>query len=99
MNCHLTPNFHLSEHNEDVILKYGPVYGWWGFPMGQHNGFLKKFKHNGHSGGELEATMMRGWVKYSLLHDLVSTFDSSDFPLATNAALAAIENAGTRTSY
>lgn len=71
MNCHLTPNFHLSEHNEEVILKYGPVYGWWGYPMERHNGFLKSFHHNGHSGGELEATMMRGWLKYSLVSDLV----------------------------
>lgn len=72
MNCHLTPNFHLSEHNLDTILRLGPVYGWWGFPMEQHNGFLKKFRHNGHSGGEMEVTMMRGWLKYSLISDLVS---------------------------
>ena len=41
MNCHLTPNFHFAAHNEDLILKYGPVYGWWGYAMERHNGFLK----------------------------------------------------------
>lgn len=71
MNCHLTPNFHLSEHNPDALLAYGPPYGYWGYPMEQHNGFLKKFRHNGHAGGELEATLMRGWIKYSLMSDLV----------------------------
>lgn len=73
MNCHLTPNFHLSEHNPTFLLAYGPPYGYWGYPMEQHNGFLKKFHHNGHGGGELEATLMRGWIKYSLVSDLVSS--------------------------
>ena len=72
MHCHLTPNFHLSEHNPDFILRYGLVPGWWCMPLEQNNGFLKKFKHNGHSGGELESTLMRGWMKYSLISDLVS---------------------------
>ena len=72
MNCHLTPNFHFSEHNPEFLLAFGPPYGYWGFPMEQHNGFLKKFSHNGHGGGELEATLMRGWLKYSLISDLVS---------------------------
>lgn len=71
MHAHLTPNFHLSEHNEDHLLRYGPFPSWWGFPMEQHNGFMKGFRLNGHTGGELEATMMRGWWKYSLLSDLV----------------------------
>ena len=33
---------------------------------------MKKFRNNGHAGGELELTMMRGWVKYGLVSDLVS---------------------------
>jgi hypothetical protein len=71
MNCHLTPNFHLAEHTEPSMLRYGPLYGYWSFPGERHNGYLKRFHHNGHAGGELEATMMRGWLKYSLVHDLV----------------------------
>lgn len=71
MFCHLTPNFHLSEHNIDNILRLGPFPSWWGFPFEQFNGFLKRFKNNGHTGGQLELTMMRGWWKYTLLSDLV----------------------------
>lgn len=75
MNCHLTPNFHLSEHNSEFLLAYGPPYGYWGYPMERHNGFLKNFTHNGHTGGELEATLMRGWLKYTLISDLVTSFN------------------------
>lgn len=60
MHCHLTSNFHLSEHNADTMLRYGPMYEWWGYSMERNNGFLKQFRHNKHSGGELEAIMMRG---------------------------------------
>lgn len=77
MHCHLTPNFHLSEHNEPTLLRLGPLPSWWGFTMEQHNGFLKSFRHNGHTGGKLESTIMRGWWKYSLLSDLVCLRHSS----------------------
>lgn len=73
MLCHLTPYFHLVMHLIIWILMLGPVYGWWEFPYERFNGFLGRFRHNGHTGGELEATMMRGWLKRQLLHDLVST--------------------------
>lgn len=71
MFCHLTPNFHLSEHNEPNLLRLGPFPSWWGFAFEQFNGFLKRFKVNGHVGGQLELTMMRGWMRYTLLSDLV----------------------------
>lgn len=71
MNVHLTPNFHFSEHNEPALLRLGPFPGWWGWPMEQFNGFLKKVKNNGRAGGQIEGTMMRAWWKYSLLSDLV----------------------------
>lgn len=58
---HLTPN----------ILRLGPVYGWWAYPYERNNGFLGKFKHNNHTGGEIEATLMRGWIKGTLIHELV----------------------------
>ncbi|KAH9855661.1 hypothetical protein C2E23DRAFT_696664, partial [Lenzites betulinus] len=53
------------------ILWLGPVYGWWTYPFERYNGFLSGIRHNGRP-GELEATMMRSWVKLHLLHDLVS---------------------------
>ncbi|PCH36567.1 hypothetical protein WOLCODRAFT_20614 [Wolfiporia cocos MD-104 SS10] len=76
MGCHLTLYFHISCHFHDAILRLGPVYGWWTYPFERNNGFLAKFSHNGHSGGELEATLMRGWVKSQLLHDLIRHIES-----------------------
>ena len=71
MNCHLTPYFHILSHLKLFLLRYGPVYAQWGFPFEQKNGWLTKLRHNGHQGGELESTMMRGWVKLDLVYELV----------------------------
>ncbi|OBZ75252.1 hypothetical protein A0H81_04647 [Grifola frondosa] len=71
MNCHLTPNFHLLMHLTSYIFRLGPVYSWWAYPYERNNGLLARFKHNGHGGGELEATLMRGWTKMTLIHDLI----------------------------
>ncbi|KAI1792694.1 hypothetical protein LXA43DRAFT_1130213 [Ganoderma leucocontextum] len=70
MLCHLTPYFHILSHIVIWILRLGPVYGWWTYPYERFNGFLSKVRHNGHP-GELEATMMRAWVKYQLIYDLI----------------------------
>ncbi|KAI0771308.1 hypothetical protein BD413DRAFT_476261, partial [Trametes elegans] len=35
------------------------------------NGFLSRLQHNGRP-GELEATMMRSWVRLHLIYNLVS---------------------------
>ncbi|KAI9065736.1 hypothetical protein FKP32DRAFT_1610486 [Trametes sanguinea] len=70
MLCHLTPYFHLLMHLILWILRLGPVYAWWVFAYERFNGFLSKIRHNGHP-GELEATMMRGWTKLHLIHDLI----------------------------
>jgi hypothetical protein len=73
MGCHLTPNFHGSVHLGDYLRAYGPMYGWWAWAYERFNGILARVKTNGHhSGGELEATLMRAWVKTSLTQDLVS---------------------------
>ncbi|KAJ7758619.1 hypothetical protein B0H16DRAFT_1313721, partial [Mycena metata] len=72
MNCHLVPYFHyMAAHLEPQFLKHGPIPGWWTFPYERNNGFLGRFNHNGHSGGEIEGTMMRGWWKTTMIQDLV----------------------------
>ncbi|OBZ73172.1 hypothetical protein A0H81_06975 [Grifola frondosa] len=72
MNCHLTPYFHLLMHlTSSYLLRLGPIYSWWAYPYERNNGLLGRFKHNGHGGGELEATLMRGWTKMTLIHDLI----------------------------
>ncbi|KAL1741762.1 hypothetical protein HDZ31DRAFT_75965 [Schizophyllum fasciatum] len=50
MHCHLTPYFHLAMHFEDQYYRSGPCTGWWAFPYERNNGFLGRFKNNGHSG-------------------------------------------------
>ncbi|OJT11593.1 hypothetical protein TRAPUB_11902 [Trametes pubescens] len=70
LNCHLTPYFHLLSHLAIWIYRLGPVYGWWTYPYERFNGFLSRVQHNGHP-GELEATMMRAWVRLHLIYDLI----------------------------
>lgn len=72
MGCHLTPNAHIVMHLEDYIRLYGPVYGWWAYAFERMNGILGRFNTNGHTGGEVEATILRGWLKTIQLQDLVS---------------------------
>jgi hypothetical protein len=74
MHCHLVPYFHFAVHLEPQFLKHGPGPGWWTFPYERNNGLLGRFNNNGHSGGEMEGTMMRGWWKATLIQDLVRYF-------------------------
>jgi len=71
MGCHLTPYFHFAQHMEPQYLQLGPCYGWWVYGYERNNGWLGRTAHNGHLGGELEATMMRRWWKAKFIHDLV----------------------------
>ncbi|KAK7039964.1 hypothetical protein R3P38DRAFT_3350014 [Favolaschia claudopus] len=76
MNCHLVPYFHFAAvHLEEQLLRYGPIPGWWTYPYERNNGFLGRFNINGHSGGEMEGTMMRGWWKTTLIQDLISRLE------------------------
>ncbi|KAJ7302242.1 hypothetical protein DFH08DRAFT_978112 [Mycena albidolilacea] len=81
MNCHLVPYFHYAAvHLEPQFLKHGPAPGWWTFPYERNNGFLGRFNTNGHSGGELEGTMMRGWWKTTLILDLIARLEQIPHP-------------------
>lgn len=73
MGCHLTPYYHLAQHMESQFLQFGPCYGWWVYAYERNNGWLGRTRHNQHSGGELEATMMRRWWKTKFIQDLVSS--------------------------
>lgn len=72
MGCHLTPNFHAVLHIRLWIVLFGPVYAWWVYAFERMNGVLARFRTNGRGGGELEATLLRGWLKLMMLQDLVS---------------------------
>ncbi|KAI0733353.1 hypothetical protein C8Q72DRAFT_636139 [Fomitopsis betulina] len=76
MFCHLVPYFHILMHLWMWVLMLGPVYGWWTYPYERNNGFLVKLRHNGHTGGEIEATLMRGWTKAILIFELISHLEN-----------------------
>ncbi|KAF7347283.1 hypothetical protein MVEN_01483500 [Mycena venus] len=76
MHCHLVPYFHFAVHLEPQFLKHGPGPGWWTYPYERNNGLLGRFNNNGHSGGEMEGTMMRGWWKATLVQDLITRFEA-----------------------
>ncbi|KAJ7291750.1 hypothetical protein C8J57DRAFT_948984, partial [Mycena rebaudengoi] len=80
MNCHLTPYFHFAFHMEPQFYEMGSLYAWWAYAYERNNGFLGKFNHNGHSGGELEGTMMRGWWKANFIHDLITNLEAIPNP-------------------
>jgi hypothetical protein len=86
MHCHLTPNFHISMHFDLFILLLGPAYAWWEWAYERHLGWVSRFNTNGHSGGEMEATMMRKWLKMSLCQDLVCVYINKYFETHVSAA-------------
>ncbi|KAJ7479156.1 hypothetical protein FB451DRAFT_1172268 [Mycena latifolia] len=61
---------------QEQLLKHGPAPGCWAFAYERNNGLLGRFNHNGHSGGEMEGTMMRGWWKATLIQDLISRLEA-----------------------
>ncbi|TFY76747.1 hypothetical protein EWM64_g7265 [Hericium alpestre] len=63
-------------HTEDSILRTGPTYTTWLYGPERNNGLLGRINNNGHSGGELEATMMRSWIKLTLIHELILQLES-----------------------
>jgi hypothetical protein len=72
MRAHLTPYFHLATHLQEQFLQFGPSPGFGAYPYERNNRTLGRFNKNGHSGGELEGTMMRGWWKTTFIQELVS---------------------------
>lgn len=73
MGCLLTAYFHLLLHllAPEGIGRHGPVYATWLWPFERFNKILSEYNTNGRARGELEATMMRSWVKQGLYQDLV----------------------------
>ncbi|KAL1749513.1 hypothetical protein FB107DRAFT_177501, partial [Schizophyllum commune] len=80
MHCYLTPYFHLVMHFEEHFYHFWPCTGWWAFPYERNNGFLGCFNNNGHLGGELECTMMRGWWKTMRIQELITHLESMPAP-------------------
>ncbi|CEL56451.1 pleckstrin homology-like domain, family B, member 1 [Rhizoctonia solani AG-1 IB] len=71
MNYPVTPNAHTALHLEESILQYGLLYGFHTAPFERANRVLININNNGHTGGVVEATMARGWLKRAGCHKLV----------------------------
>lgn len=69
----LPPYFHLVMHLFPSFPRNGPAHVTWVFGAERLNGILGRFRTNNHTGGEVEATMARGWLKTQFLQDLVCT--------------------------
>lgn len=69
----LKPNHHLAMHYVDMFKRFGPVYGWWLFAFERFNGYLEDVNLNGHAGGEMERTILRGWITKHRTYELVSS--------------------------
>ena len=59
-------------HASISLLHLGPAYAFWTYGHECNNGWLTRMNTNNHTGGELEATMLRSWIKHTLLQDLVN---------------------------
>ncbi|KAI0040649.1 hypothetical protein FA95DRAFT_1647854, partial [Auriscalpium vulgare] len=81
MGCSLTPYCHLMTHIKSQYLRLGPIaYTTAAWAYERNNGDLKKVHHNGHTGGELEATMMRAWWTRVRIVDLINNLESLPRP-------------------
>ena len=72
----IKPNHHWMTHIFDQIEDYGPVYYFWTYIYERLNKVLKSYSTSGHSGGEVEVTFMREFMRNALLRHMVcySTF-------------------------
>lgn len=58
-NSAITPNMHMHCHLKDVVLDFGPVYGFWLFAYERYNGILQ---HQPSSNRSVEIEVMRRFI-------------------------------------
>ncbi|KAF7368203.1 hypothetical protein MVEN_00139900 [Mycena venus] len=54
---------HMAFHIYDFLLLFGPIVGWWCFPIERLIGVLQKINSNNHVGGEHEKTVVTTWMR------------------------------------
>lgn len=67
MKAHLMPYFHLTVHLKVHFLHFGSLPNFGAYPYEWNNHTLGHFNNNGHSGSELEGTMMCGWWEMTFI--------------------------------
>ncbi|PPQ79206.1 hypothetical protein CVT26_000557 [Gymnopilus dilepis] len=60
--CHA--NHHIALHLTDLLTMYGPMHGWWTFPLERMIGNLQRIATN-YKPGEYEETISRSWYRSS----------------------------------
>ncbi|KAF7369365.1 hypothetical protein MVEN_00265100 [Mycena venus] len=53
---------HMAFHIYDFLLLFGPIVGWWCFPIEGLISVLQKINSNNHIGGEHEKTVVTTWM-------------------------------------
>ncbi|KDN40631.1 hypothetical protein RSAG8_07960, partial [Rhizoctonia solani AG-8 WAC10335] len=86
MNYPVTPNVHTALHLEEGMLQYGSLYGFHTAPFERANRVLINVNNNGHTGGGVEASMARGWLKRTSCHALVREMQGVENPSRDDTA-------------
>ncbi|QRW20897.1 Transposase family Tnp2 protein [Rhizoctonia solani] len=90
MNINLTPSFHAITHLPDHLYKYGSVYNTTN-RFERANRMLINVNKNRHGGGEIEATMAKGFMRrvecYRYINKLQSIEGPTDDDIATTKLL------------
>ncbi|QRW24340.1 Transposase family Tnp2 protein [Rhizoctonia solani] len=91
MNINLTPSFHAITHLPNHLYKYGSVYNTSTNRFERANQMLINVNKNGHGGGEIEATMAKGFMRrvecYRYINKLQSIEGPTDDDIATTKLL------------
>ncbi|KAG2365895.1 hypothetical protein BDR07DRAFT_1275829, partial [Suillus spraguei] len=70
----MKPNFHWAVHLTQQIRDYGPVYIFWAFLSERLNKVLKSSNSNNWTGGQVEISMMREFMRAAQIDSMVSDF-------------------------
>lgn len=68
----MKPNHHWVTHIFDQLLDYGPVYGFWAFPVERMNRVLCLTNINNRENGEIESTFMSEFERFTILRQLAT---------------------------
>ncbi|KAF9062835.1 hypothetical protein BDP27DRAFT_1368545 [Rhodocollybia butyracea] len=72
-------NVHIAFHLYEFLILFGPVISWWCFPFERLIGTLQKVNTNNHIGGEMEATIVKSYVRSANLRRWLNRKDCPQF--------------------
>ncbi|KAJ3558229.1 hypothetical protein NM688_g1044 [Phlebia brevispora] len=84
----LRPNHHYALHLGELLMRFGPMRGWWTFPFERLVGILQRVQTN-MKPGQLESTMMNTFCMAGNLRGFLST---SSCPLTLSDGLKLMDD-------